>query len=190
MTLSSRLHAETLNASSSGEGSACRSSGFWFDASAFEGALPTPLWVQRSDSQGSREMKSTHCSEARLPGRSAQNVELAVSAWRNAARSCVERSEDTRQHVRCSDSARHHVRDSEGTRQPRLLKGTRVLKRHSVRHAAAQAVNAPNQALQRTAPGCHACCFASLGQPARQPCAVAELGALGHSDAFSVKHGE
>jgi len=116
MTLSSRLHAETLNASSSGEGSACRSSGFWFDASAFEGALPTPLWVQRSGSQEARQMRGRLCGEIRVPGRSAQNRKHAVSAWRGAAQSCVERFEETREHVRCSEVTRHHVRDSEGAR--------------------------------------------------------------------------
>ena len=173
MTPCSNYHVDTLNASSSGEAGSCRSSGLWFDASAIEGAFPAPLWVQRSGSQATREMKSRLCGEARLPGHSAQNLELAVNAWRGAARSFVERSEDTRQNVRCSEATLHHVRVSEGAR---------IIKRQSVGRAAAQAVNAPNKALQRTAPGRHACCFASLGQPARRPSAVAELGPLGASE--------
>jgi len=127
-------------------------------------------------------MKISLCSEARLSVGSAQNLELAVNAWRGAARSFVERSEDTREHVRCSEVTRHHVRDAEGARQLRKLEATRFLERQSVRRAAARAHNAPNKALQRTAPGRHACCFASLGQPARRPSAVAELGALGASE--------
>jgi len=179
MTPCSDCHVDTLNASSSGEAGSCRSSGLWCNASAIEGAFPAPLRIHGSGSQATRETKSKLCSEARLPGRSAQNLELAVNALRGAARSCVERSENTRQHARCSEATRHHVRDSEGARQLRKLEATRVLERRSARRAAAQAMNAPNNALQRTAPGCHACCFASLWQPARQPSAVAELGALG-----------
>ena len=100
MPFTSKFHAHTLHARSAGEIGSCRSRGVWFDASALEGAFPAPLWVQRSGSQATREMNSRVCSEARHPGCSAQNLGLAVSAWRNAARLCVERSEETRHHVR------------------------------------------------------------------------------------------
>ena len=173
MTFTSKFHANTLHARSAGEAGSCRSRGLWFDASAFDGALPAPLWAQRSGSQATRQMKIRLCSEARLPGRSARNLELAVSAWRDAARSCVERSEETRQHMRCSEVTRHHVRVSEGAR---------VLKRQSVRRAAAQAVDAPNIALQRTAGERHGLCSASLRHSPRHSPAVAELGALGASE--------
>jgi len=116
MTFTAQFHANTLNAFSAGEVGSCRSRGVWFDASAFEGAFPAPLWVQRSGSQEARQMRGRLCGEIRVPGRSAQNRKHAVSAWRGAAQSCVERFEETREHVRCSEVTRHHVRDSEGAR--------------------------------------------------------------------------